>query len=237
MTLSAILFGSIGTLVETSEHQRAAFNRAFRDSGLDWNWDQNTYRELLSSSGGAQRITSYAKTRGEEVDANEVHRLKTQHFNSGMEIGGLKPRPGVLEIMRWAAKEGVKTAFVTSTSRDNIEITFKALGNTLTESDFNLVTNAAMTAAPKPAPDIYNLALEKLGISASEAVAVEDTATSLQSPLAAQIATVAFPGANSLGQNYGHAAAVVDRLSVEVITSILLSGDAAGADDRRVAAG
>ncbi|MEM1317255.1 MAG: haloacid dehalogenase, partial [Pseudomonadota bacterium] len=65
MTISAILFGSIGTLVETSEHQRHAFNRAFRDSGLDWNWDQPTYRDLLAVSGGQNRIRLYAERRGD----------------------------------------------------------------------------------------------------------------------------------------------------------------------------
>jgi beta-phosphoglucomutase-like phosphatase (HAD superfamily) len=34
MTVKAIMFGSIGTLVETSNLQRHAFNRAFKDAGL-----------------------------------------------------------------------------------------------------------------------------------------------------------------------------------------------------------
>ena len=34
----AILFGSIGTIVETSELQRKSFNQAFSEAGLDWNW-------------------------------------------------------------------------------------------------------------------------------------------------------------------------------------------------------
>lgn len=225
MTLSAILFGSIGTLVETSEHQRAAFNAAFRDSGLNWNWNRETYTDLLCASGGADRIASYAKSRDEKVNASEVHRLKTQHFKAGMEIGGLEPRPGVLDVMRWACEHNIKTAFVTSTSRDNIEIVFKALRNTLTENDFDLVTDATMVQAPKPAPDIYFAALEKLGVEAGEAVAIEDTEVSLRAPLQANIATIAFPGANSLHQDYSGAHRMVSALSGEIIGAVCDEGN------------
>ena len=41
MRLKAVLFGSIGTLAETSDIQRNSFNEAFKISGLDWVWDEN----------------------------------------------------------------------------------------------------------------------------------------------------------------------------------------------------
>ena len=50
MNFKAILFGSIGTLIETSEFQRRAFNQAFSEGGLDWNWKPEEYRDLLSNS-------------------------------------------------------------------------------------------------------------------------------------------------------------------------------------------
>ena len=36
--MSAILFGSISTIADTSELQRQAFNQAFKAHGLDWDW-------------------------------------------------------------------------------------------------------------------------------------------------------------------------------------------------------
>src|SRR5579875_2388832 len=68
-TMTAVLFGSIGTLADTSELQREAFNEAFREHGLDWNWSRDEYRELLRDSGGAKRIAAYAQERGDTVDA------------------------------------------------------------------------------------------------------------------------------------------------------------------------
>ena len=42
--MKAIIFGSIGTLVETSDIQRQSFNHAFMEIGLDWYWDKNNYK-------------------------------------------------------------------------------------------------------------------------------------------------------------------------------------------------
>ena len=50
--MKAVLFGSIGTLIETSDIQRKSFNLAFKKAGLDWYWGRETYCILLKKSGG-----------------------------------------------------------------------------------------------------------------------------------------------------------------------------------------
>ena len=72
MGYKAILFGSIGTLIETSELQRRAFNQAFAEAGLDWDWNTEEYRRLLTKSGGCERIQDFATRRGSEVNAEPV---------------------------------------------------------------------------------------------------------------------------------------------------------------------
>ncbi len=54
--MKAIIFGSIGSVVETSELQRSAFNIAFKQHGLNWHWSQPEYQAMLRSSGGENRI-------------------------------------------------------------------------------------------------------------------------------------------------------------------------------------
>ena len=56
MKYKALLFGSIGTIIETSDIQRKSFNNAFKESGLNWYWDEIDYKNLLQKSGGAKRI-------------------------------------------------------------------------------------------------------------------------------------------------------------------------------------
>ena len=65
----AILFGSIGTIVETSELQRRSFNQAFSEAGLDWNWTLEEYQTMLTKSGGRNRINDFANQRGIQVNA------------------------------------------------------------------------------------------------------------------------------------------------------------------------
>ena len=84
MNFKAILFGSIGTLIETSEFQRRAFNQAFSEGGLDWNWKPEEYRDLLSNSGGYARIKNFAIACGIDIDSKHLYEQKTKIFDSFM---------------------------------------------------------------------------------------------------------------------------------------------------------
>ena len=98
--MSAILFGSISTLADTSELQRRAFNEAFAAYGLDWNWSRDDYASMLGSNGGAQRIADYAASRGEDVDAAAVHAKKSEIFQELLGTSTVSPRPGVVDVGR-----------------------------------------------------------------------------------------------------------------------------------------
>ena len=63
----ALLFGSVGSIVETSDIQRKSFNKAFKQYGLDWNWTKRDYSNLLNKSGGKDRISRFAKKNKEIV--------------------------------------------------------------------------------------------------------------------------------------------------------------------------
>ena len=67
--MSALLLGSISVLADTSELQREAFNQAFAEHGLDWEWSRKECRNLLTSNGGRDRVAEYAGGRDETVDA------------------------------------------------------------------------------------------------------------------------------------------------------------------------
>lgn len=58
--MSAILFGSISTLADSSEMQCESFNKAFATHHLGWTWSRQDYLGMLDTSGGADRIATYA---------------------------------------------------------------------------------------------------------------------------------------------------------------------------------
>lgn len=218
MKPTAILFGSIGTLVETSDLQRDAFNEAFREAGLDWRWDAETYRGLLQKPGGRARIDRYAEGRGETVDSGALHRRKTEIFDRELLEGSLDLRPGVQDVMEYARGAGIALGFATTTSRENVDATLAATTGQVTREMFGFVGDDSMITRQKPSPDIYRVALEHLKISAAEAIAIEDTVPCFLAARAAGIPTVAFPNENAAPGGYPDALAVTERLEPRYFT-------------------
>lgn len=213
MTLKAILFGSIGAIAETSEMQRNAFNGAFAEHGLDWHWDGPTYRNMLTINGGRNRLEHHAKQTGTDLDDATVaalHDTKTRLFDEAMKRDGLPLLPGVARLLAQAREAGLKTGFVTGTVRANIEALAQATGLDL--DAFDIVTDKTSVDAEKPDPAIYRHACARLGIDPVEAVAIEDSGSSLRSAVDAGCITVAAPGANSGGQDFSAADLTVASL-------------------------
>jgi HAD superfamily hydrolase (TIGR01509 family) len=209
--VSAILFGSISTVADTSELQRAAFNRAFAEHGLDWTWDRDDYRAMLATSGGRSRVAEYARARGQAVDAQAVHATKSAIFQKSL-AGAAVPRPGVVETIHQARAAGVKVGLVTTTAPENVVALLDALGPDIGRDDFDVVVDAAQVEQPKPDAAAYEYALRQLGEDAASAVAVEDNVGGVRAAIAADVTCVAFPNANTAGHDFPGAARVVDHL-------------------------
>ncbi len=190
----ALLFGSIGTIVETSEIQRKSFNSAFNIVGLKWNWTKEIYKNLLNKSGGEERILRYAKQTKTNVNSKNIRKLKTKIFNRYLKKNKLKLRPGVKEIIKYSKKNQIKLALVTSTTLDNINSIFFCLRENLNKRDFNFIGNSTLVKKPKPSAKIYKLALKKLKLSPKECIAIEDTQESLNSATKAKLKCFIFPG-------------------------------------------
>ena len=79
--LKAIIFGSIGTVLETSDIQRKSFNKAFKKFGLTWYWSKNKYKKLLKMSGGENRLYNYEKKKNIKINTLKLRNLKTKFFN------------------------------------------------------------------------------------------------------------------------------------------------------------
>ena len=209
----AILFGSIGTLVETSELQRTAFNQAFSEAGLDWTWNPDEYKIMLKKSGGRNRINEYATDRGIKVNAHELHLKKTEIFDNMMKEEGISLRPGVANLIGYAIDNNVHLAFVTSTSDANVDAIFMALNGQLSRNDFNFIGNDKMVSKPKPDSEIYLKALSNLKLNAKDCLAIEDTEVSMRSAINANIKCIAFPGAMALDNDFSAALHISDDLS------------------------
>ncbi len=227
--IKAVIFGAIGTLAETSDLQRQAFNAAFAAAGLDWHWDISTYHELLNTNGGQNRLRAYrdadpARAGVSDEEIAQLHQSKTEHFVDLLANTPLSPRPGVVELIDTCQKAHMQVAFCTSTSKENVEGIRDALAQLLPFDCFATIVTLDKISQPKPAPDAYIYCLQQLGITADEAIAIEDTPVSLSAAKAAGLVTIATPGATVCDGDFSAANLILPDLTnftVENLSSLL----------------
>lgn len=216
MPKETLMFGSIGSIAETSDVQRRAYNLALREAGLDWEWDRATYSDLLKQSGGRERLSQLSSATGASLDPERIeaiHRRKTEIACAEIERSGMKLRPGVIELIRHAKGHGVKIALVTTTYKPNIDAILSVAGDALSAADFELIVSRDDVQNGKPSPDAYLVALRALGVNPRSALAIEDTAASVMSAKRAGIDVIATPGEFTADQDFWQADLTVKSLA------------------------
>jgi HAD superfamily hydrolase (TIGR01509 family) len=216
MSKTALIFGSIGSIAETSDIQRRAYNQALANAGLSWNWDRETYADLLLQAGGRERLAHLSAATNAGLSPEriaEIHESKTELACAEIVETKIDLRPGVAALIDYAKRRGMKIGFATTTYRPNIDAIFAAASGTLAPDDFAVIVTRDDVEQGKPAPDAYRVALAALGIEPAEAIAIEDTATSVMSAKRAGLAVVATPGEITAGQDFWQADLVVPALA------------------------
>lgn len=194
MTLRALIFDVDGTLAETEELHRIAFNKTFAETDLGWSWDRELYGRLLAVTGGRERIEAYAHEIGVEgIDAAALHLRKTELYNELIVPGAVTLRPGIEELLRRARAAGLDLAIGTTTSRANVVGLFSATLGAEALSWFRSVRTGEDTKRKKPDPEVYQLVLADLGHSAGDCLIFEDSANGLRAAKAVEVPTVITP--------------------------------------------
>ena len=194
--LRALIFDVDGTLAETEDLHRQAFNGAFADLGLPWSWSPARYADLLTVMGGKERLRHYVET--ENADAvetlrprmGEIHDRKTRRYGDLVEGGSLGLRPGVGRLIAEARAAGLKLAVASTTSRPNVD-TLLRINFPAGDIPFDVIACGDEAPRKKPAPDVFELALARLDVPAAEAVAFEDSAAGIRSALDAGLPVIA----------------------------------------------
>lgn len=196
MRLKAILFDVDGTIAETEEAHRRAFNQAFAEAGKDWCWSVNDYRELLKVTGGKERIRHFVKTIGETASDEfvaKVHGRKNAVYAELVESGEAALRPGIARLIAEARGAGIQVAIATTTSRENLmALLDRHFGNGALAS-FDAVVTGEDVSRKKPDPEVYILALGALGVAADACVAIEDSRNGLLAADACGIPVLVTP--------------------------------------------
>jgi HAD superfamily hydrolase (TIGR01509 family) len=197
--LEALLFDVDGTLADTErDGHRVAFNRAFAEAGLGWNWSVETYGRLLAVTGGKERIRHFLETEDPPLPAivdldgfiAELHREKTRYYTDALSRGAIPLRTGVARLLQEARSAGLQLGIATTTTPANVTALLRyGLGPEALDW-FGVIAAGDVVPAKKPAPDIYEYAMASLGLQPEVCAAFEDSVHGLHAARDAGIDTV-----------------------------------------------
>mgnify|MGYP000211466341 CR=1 FL=1 len=220
--LDALIFDVDGTLAETEEAHRDAFNRAFQEAGESWHWDRALYGRLLKVGGGKERLHHFLEQFHPErlVDAvaadrmiRALHARKTELY--GELVGELDLRPGIGRLIAEARSAGLKLAMATTTSRVNVEGLLRNSPEGVSLDLFDAVATGEDAPVKKPDPMVYHAALDGLGLPPERCMALEDAVIGVKAAGNAGVPVLVTESAYTEGEDFSGAVAVLSDLGTE----------------------
>lgn len=235
--LKALIFDVDGTLADTErDGHRVAFNLAFADAGLNWDWTVEIYEDLLSVTGGKERMKFFLdkyqpdfKPPG-NLDAYiaDMHKAKTAHYTELLSKGKIPLRPGVERLLNEAREQGLRLAIATTTTPENVSALLTHTLGVESMDWFEVIAAGDIVPAKKPAPDIYDWALDKMNLTAEECIAFEDSHNGILSSLGANLKTIITINDYTRDHDFNGAVIVLDQYGEPDSPFTVIAGDSHG---------
>ncbi len=202
----AVVFDLDGVMVDSEdlhfEAYRILFEREFGEVFL-----QNDYGAFL----GKRRdeiIAEYLRQLGIEGDAQALA-LEKDDIYFGLLKKNFKPVPGVIALVHFLKKRGIRLAVASSSMPAHIEFVLESLG---VRGDFEAVANGGEVKRAKPAPDVFLLAAKRLGLSPKDCLVIEDAPNGVAAAKAAGMLVFAVPSKHTAKCDFSNADKVFSSL-------------------------
>ncbi len=176
--LKALLFDLDGTLADTDPLHLWAWREALAPWGIGV--DEAFYRKRISGRLNPDILQDLLGLDGEA--AAQIIEAKEARFRELAQ--DLKPMPGLLELLEEAQAKGLTWGVVTNAPKANAHHVLGALG-----LKPPLLVLAEEVGRGKPHPLPYQVALKRLGLLPTEALAFEDSPSGVRSAVGAGITT------------------------------------------------
>ena len=223
--MSAIIFDCDGVLADTERYGHLpAFNQTFVDVGVPLHWSEEEYGRKLQIAGGKERMASEltpefvrahdlpADPEGRSALLAAWHKRKTQIYTDMVAAGKLPARPGIRRIIGGAQDAGWKLAVASTSAEPSVRAILERAAGPERAARFDVLLAGDCVAHKKPAPDIYLLALEKLGVDPAGALVIEDSRNGLEAANAAGLRCLITVNGYTAHEDFSEAVLVVSSL-------------------------
>ncbi|MFN2118636.1 MAG: HAD-IA family hydrolase [Candidatus Promineifilaceae bacterium] len=224
--MKALIFDCDGVLADTErDGHLVAFNQMWRENGVDWQWSLEQYAEKVKIGGGKERMFSLGKDDDfravyDVPDSDEAwweivagwHKRKSEIYKDLIASGALPGRPGVRRLAEEAHEQGWTLVVCSTSALSSVKAVLNHVMGEETAANFDGVFAGDMVKAKKPAPDIYNLAVEQLNLDPSDCVVVEDSRNGLLAAVAAGMNTIVTFNQLTENEDFSEADIVVSSL-------------------------
>jgi len=163
-----------GVLVDSEQYICQAAIEMFKRKGLTV--QPEDFKPFVGQGENAY-IGKVAEKYNFPVDIDEVKSLTYQIYGEITE-GKLEPLPGVLDFMKKIRDRGLKSAVATSADKVKMEINLKNIG--IPKESFTATVNGLEVEHKKPAPDIFEVAAQKMGLNPEHCLVVEDAPSGVE---------------------------------------------------------
>jgi HAD superfamily hydrolase (TIGR01509 family) len=223
--VTSLIFDCDGVLADTERYGHLpAFNRTFEEFGLPVRWSEEEYGRKLEIAGGKERMASlltddFVREHGLPTDEDgrramiaDWHKRKTALYTEMVAEGRLPGRPGVARIVGEALDAGWDLAVASTSAEPSVRAVLEHVVGPAQAARFALVLAGDVVEKKKPAPDIYELAMDRLRADPSDTLVIEDSRNGLLAAVGAGLPCVVTVNGYTQDEDFSEATLVVTSL-------------------------
>lgn len=206
--IKAIVFDFDGTIIDTETPWYYAFRDAYKEYGVELTLEQ--YSQCVGTNIYTFNPYEYLMTeKGLPIDKDEFR--ARIHDDHAVLMGKQQIRDGVLDYLNQAKEAGLRIGLASSSARFWIDKHLDELG---IRDYFEVIKTADDVTNVKPDPELYLQALDALGVSPGEAVAVEDSPNGARAAAVAGMSCVVVPNELTGMLEFGQSESYIHAVSL-----------------------
>lgn len=171
-------------------------------------WNEVGWPDAIPEEGRADKVL-------------ELHLQKTDIFMELIDEGAIPLRPGVLRLVDEAIEKGVKLAVCSTSNEKAVSNLVKTLMGTERASRFRIFAGD-MVKKKKPAPDVYLMAVDEMGLDKSRCVIIEDSHIGVGAAVAAGISCLVTKSSYTADEDFTGSKKIVDELGDDAASGVTL---------------